>query len=165
MKKFLLLLLTLCMVFGAVSCAKEPSASFEQPVVIKGVKISLDDEAKDILPAMGALIDYDETPTCNYEGMDKTYVYNGVQLETYTMKNIEYVRKILLLDDSSETPEGLRVGASEETVTELYGEPTEKFDGGYRYDDKKDSNRLEIGLRDGKVTYVLYCKIEGNKKN
>lgn len=163
MKRFLVLILTLCMAFCAVSCGKTAGALFDQPVTVNGVKIALDDEAKDVLSEMGERLDYDETPTCNYEGMDKIYVYNGFKLETYTLKNIEYIRKIQMMDDSHTTPEGLRVGDSEATVTELYGDPTKKLDAGYRYDNQKDKQRLEIFVRDGKVTSILYSKIEETK--
>ena len=49
------------------------------------VKITPNLEAKPVIEALGEPLEYIESPSCVFEGMDKTYKYNGFVIDTVTL--------------------------------------------------------------------------------
>lgn len=120
--------------------------------------IRIDAEAKAILEALGACRSYSESPSCAFEGMDKVYTYNGFEVETYCLGDVDYIASVQLLDDSVKTREGISIGDTAEQVKETYGEATEFSANALIY--RAEGVTLQFLLRDGKVTNIQYLKSE-----
>src|SRR5690554_1502967 len=77
-----------------------------------GISIAIDDEAEAILEELGEPMEYFEAPSCAYQGLDKTYYYNGFEITTYTQDDTDYIANVVLVDDSVTTKEGIHIGSS-----------------------------------------------------
>lgn len=62
-----------------------------------------------------------EVPSCAIEGTDNLYNYGTFELTAFDDGTGEVIYSILLLDPNITTNEGLALGDTGETVTELYG--------------------------------------------
>jgi hypothetical protein len=91
--------------------------------------------------------------------LDKIYVYSGFRIETYTKGGVDYIRSVELTDDSVATPEGITIGSSKDGVIAAYGEADRATDTALTYENTEKGMKLQILLRDGKVTNIQYLKI------
>ena len=119
-----------------------------------GVPVCVNAEVASIVAALGEPLSYFEAASCAFDGLDKTYTYDGFQIETYPIGDIDYVNCIILLDDMTSTPEGIRIGASSADVTAAYGTADEADDSRLVY--MKDDMQLMFLLNDGKVSSIQY---------
>lgn len=129
MKKTLSLLLALVMAAALCACgapAETPEAAPAAPLsseaeapaapcselrfVWQGVEIALFDEAEPLLETLGEAQASYVTESCAYPGNDYLYDYDGFELSVNEVEDTLRVTGISLLDDSVETPEGLRIG-------------------------------------------------------
>ncbi len=126
MKKIICLLVTLVAVLSLASCAAEPSATDLSAGVFTfsngETEITLGSEASTVLAALGEPLDYSESPSCAFEGLDKLYIYAGFRIETAPMKadGKEYLYGVELTDDSYATSKGIKIGDSKARVLEAY---------------------------------------------
>ncbi len=118
------------------------------------VSVAVNAEAAPILQALGAWLDYAESPSCAFEGMDKIYTYQGFELETYCLDGTDYIASIRLLDDSVKTTEGIAIGSTKEAVTDVYGSPDEQTDTAFTY--QSGDMKLQFLFRDGSVSDIQY---------
>ena len=88
--------------------------------VHNGVSITPNAEAAPIIASLGDPVEYVESPSCGFEGMDKTYKYNGFIIDTVTMKGVEYIYYILLVNDTVETAEGAYINMTPDEVAAIY---------------------------------------------
>ena len=161
MKKLCCVLLCLgCMICllacGPVTEEQEKSYAF----VHQGTKIAIDGEALGILSALGEWIDYAESASCAFEGLDKVYTYSSFEIQTYPMNGNDYLYLVNLLDDTVETEEGIRIGSTREQVLSAYGEADKQSDTALAYAGK--GMYLEFLFRgaDDTVTDIRYCRVE-----
>ncbi len=63
-----------------------------------------------------------QVPSCAIEGTDNLYNYGSFELTAFDDGTNELIYSILLTDPNAATPEGLALGDSKNTVTEIYGE-------------------------------------------
>ena len=92
----------------------------------QSVKVTTDDAAKPLLDAFGEPIERTVRPSCLFgNANDVLYVYQGLEIETYTKDGVEYLYNIELVNDTVDlkTPEGIGVGATRQAVVKAYGEP------------------------------------------
>ncbi len=161
MKRFMLITsLLLAMLLLISSCGEKDNRGEEKSYLFKvgSTEIRIDAEAKDILDSLGACLDYSESPSCAFEGMDKVYTYAGFEVETYCLKDVDYIASVQLLDDSVKTPEGICIGNSVDQVKEIYGAATEESATALIY--RAKGVTLQFLLRDGNVTNIQYLKNE-----
>lgn len=118
--------------------------------------ITIDDEAEGILDQLGEPMNYFEAPSCAYQGLDKTYYYNGFELTTYTDKGIDYIANILLVDDSVTTDEGIYIGSNKNDVINAYSNNYVESTGQYTY--SKGDSELQFVFKDDIVISILYIK-------
>ena len=164
MKKLILCLLCISLMIAFISCQEpESTGSSFGMMKIGGTEITVDADAASILSALGEAKDYDESPSCAFEGMDKIYVYNGFRIQTYTMSGKDYIRSVELLDDTYSTPEGITIGSALEAVTAAYGAPTKQTDTGLQYVQNERGFTMQFLLRDGLVTNIQYFKNVNNQ--
>ena len=152
------LVLLLCFCFCACE-EKMPDPNSDAKAytfVHKGIGIAIDAEATPILASLGAYLDYAESPSCAFEGMDKVYTYSGFEIETYCLSGVDYIASVQLTDDSVTTEKGIAVRSTKDAVLAAYGTPTSENAGALIY--SAGGMRLQFLLRDGVVTNIQYLK-------
>ena len=171
MKKIFALILALTMVLALAACGGETAPETTAPVsggevapvtpdasswkyTVRGVDILMHAPAASVLEALGEPVSYTEEASCAFSGLDKTYYYGGFYLQTYPMGDSDYVFSLWLVDDSSTTPEGIYIGASQAEVEAAYG--TEGFNGSNAYVMTGTTSTLTIILDGGVVTSIQY---------
>ena len=168
MKKIFALILALTMVLTLAACGGETAPETTAPAAkapmapdasswkytVRGVDILMHAEAAPILEALGEPVSYTEEASCAFTGLDKTYNYGGFFLNTYPIGEKDYIYGVCLMDDSSTTPEGIYIGATQAEVEAAYG--AEGFNGTNAYILKSTTTTLTIILDDGLVSSIQY---------
>ena len=171
MKKIFALALALTMVLTLAACGGNAPAETTAPkapeagaptqpdasswkYTVQGVDIMMHAPAAPILEALGEPVSYTEEASCAFTGLDKTYNYGGFFLNTYPIGEKDYIYSVCLMDDSSTTPEGIYIGASQAEVEAAYG--TEGFNGSNAYILTGTTSTLTIILTDGVVSSIQY---------
>jgi len=182
MKKFWIVLLTLCMLISLAACGSDPAdntgstgstsgntegtsaTTGKEPVVneafvftYKGVQIKLHANMAPILAALGEPKSYTEQASCAFEGLDKTYYYGGFYIDTYPIGDQDYVYDFWFADDSVATAEGIFIGATKAQVEAAYG--ADKFNGSNAYNITEGDGMLTIILTDGVVSSIQYTVV------
>lgn len=129
-----------------------------------GVKIYMDDEAKPILEKLGdPPFGTFESPSCAFQGIDRTYYYNGFEVYTYTEgdDDKEYFFTVRLMSDAVSTTEGVSIGDKAEKVIETYGKEYTETSNQYVYADQ--NSKLSFKIVNGEVTDIEYSMIFGEE--
>lgn len=121
-----------------------------------GLAIYMNADAKPVLDALGEPMDYFESPSCAFQGMDRTYLYNGFELTTYSDEDDknEYILEVRLMNDGVETKEGITIGNKLEEVISKYGDNYTKEGEKYIYADSNTT--LTFEFENDEVTDVTY---------
>ncbi len=169
MKKIFALILALTMVLTMAACGGDapettaPAVQNNTPTqpdasswkyTVQGVDILMHADAAPILEALGEPVSYTEEASCAFSGLDKTYYYGGFYLQTYPLGDQDYVYSAWLVDDSSTTPEGIYIGATQAEVEAAYG--ADGFNGSNAYVMAGTTSTLTIILTDGIVSSIQY---------
>ena len=171
MKKILALALALTMVLTLAACGGDKPAETTAPkapavagpvtpdanswkYTVRGVDVMMNAEAAPVLEALGEPVSYTEEASCAFTGLDKTYYYGGFYLQTYPLNDVDYIYSVWLVDDSSTTPEGVYIGASQAEVEAAYG--AEGFNGSNAYIMTGTTSTLTILVENGVVTSIQY---------
>ena len=168
MKKIFALILALTMVLALAACGGDTAPETTAPAAnapgktdasswkytVRGVDILMNAEAAPILEALGEPVSYTEEASCAFTGLDKTYYYGGFYLQTYPLGENDYIYAAWLVDDSSTTPEGIYIGATQAEVEAAYG--ADGFNGSNAYILKGTTSTLTIILSDGVVSSIQY---------
>lgn len=177
MKKILILLLALAMIFALAACGDDTnnnnntdtkptdsteatsggssSVSEEYSFTYKGVEITLHADFAPILTALGEPVSYTESASCAFEGLDKTYYYGSLYIDTYPDGDTDRVYDFWFADDSLTTAEGIYIGASQAEVEAAYG--TAGYNGANAYIMTKGTGTLTIIMEDGVVSSIQYA--------
>ncbi len=177
MKKLVICLLMLCLVFSLAACSgdantdgtqnpgsvTEPDAAGHPDapsVTLSGTKLQLFAEAAPVLTALGDAKSVNETPSCAFPGeSDKLYTYDSFVVQTYMQDGKEYIYSFWFLDDMVKTDEGIKIGDSKATAEAAYGADT--FNGVNAYLVNKDGGELQVILKDDVVSQILYTIVLG----
>ena len=171
MKRVFALVLALMLVLTMAACGNEKPAATTEPqtpavlgpkepdsnswkYTIRGVDVMMHAEAAPVLEALGEAVSYTEEASCAFTGLDKTYYYGGFYLQTYPIGDADYIYSVWLVDDSSSTPEGIYIGATQAEVEAAYG--ADSYNGENAYILKGTTSTLTIILEDGKVSSIQY---------
>lgn len=119
-----------------------------------GTVIEIDADAAPILDKLGEPVSYFEAPSCAFEGMDKTYTYNGFELDTYPTGDKDFVSTIVLKDDSVTTPEGICIGDTREKLLQAYPDGGTEENGMLVYE--RDGMKLCFILKEDEVASIEY---------
>ncbi len=163
MKKLTAFLLAVAMMLCFAACQptetpddsgnKEPAQdSFS--FTYKGTKIALHAPAADVIAALGEPDSYSEETSCAFDGLDKTYRYGSIYLQTYPIGEKDYVYSWWFVDDLAENDEGICIGSSKADVEAAYG--AENYNGTNAFQIKKGSGMLTIILENDVVSSVQY---------
>jgi len=101
-----------------------------------------------------------ESPSCAFEGIDKTYTYAGFVIDTTPSEDgkDDIIKAIRLTDDSVTTRENVWVGCTADEVKRVYGESIGVSDACLRY--AKGGVELQFIIKDGKVISIEYIPAE-----
>ncbi len=120
-------------------------------------EVKIDQDMSEVLKALGEPLKYFEAASCAFDGLDKTYTYNGFEITTRPDGDKDYVNSIILTDDSVTTAKGVYIGMKAEDVIAKYGEATQS-DTLISY---KDGNTvLNFILKNGSVISIDYVPAE-----
>lgn len=167
MRKFLsLILAALCVLTLACACsapaAAKPSGEFTKDdlgVSVAGKTYYLREDASDVLSALGEDFEYSEMVSCVYDGKDKTYVYDGITVNTVPVGGKDVVEMFTLTSDKYETLRGAKVGDGLDAVRKCY-DGAKEFDDGYlTYSlsgdaDDINSERIQFEYKEDKVIKI-----------
>lgn len=123
----------------------------------KDVEIAMNAEVAPILEKLGDSKEYFEAESCAFQGMEKTYTYDGFQLYTYEIEGVDSVASISFLDDSVKTKEGIYLYSSLEEVLEAYGDEYEESLGLYTY--ILEDSKLSFLIDNEEVVSIEYIAI------
>lgn len=166
MKRFLSVMLALVMVLSIgvmlTGCSsddsgKGTSTNNEPPFVFKanGTEVKFNQLADSTIEALGTPLSKFEEASCAFNGIDKTYMYQGFQLVTYPANEKDYISSVLIVDDSVSTAEGISIGSTLEEVKAAYGDAS--GDSALSY--TRGDTTLKIMIADGKVSSIEYNAI------
>lgn len=163
MKKLMAIFLAVAMMLCMTACVtnttenpdtnKEP-AQDSYSFTYKGTKISLHAPAADIIAALGEPKSYSQSTSCAFEGLDKTYEYDSIFLQTYPIGDKDYVYSWWFKDDLASNDEGICIGTSLADVKAAYGESA--YNGTNAFQITKGSGMLTIILENDMVTSIQY---------
>lgn len=122
-----------------------------------GTEIELNSKAKPIIDALGEEINYFESESCAFPGLDKIYTYPGLEIQTYEKDGVDHILSINILDDTIATNKGIRLFDTSSKVVETYGENYEENSGQYIY--KKGQTQLSFLIKDNEVIAIEYAAI------
>lgn len=130
--------------------------------IANGIEIGMNEPAAPIVEALGSASNYFESPSCAFQGIDKTYTYSGFELYTYPKNKVDYVSSIYILDESVSTKEGIHLGSALEEMTAAYGSDYKEDLGAYTY--TKDKSTLTFIIDNGTVSSIEYVAIVKKEK-
>ena len=116
--------------------------------------IEIDAEASPIIEKLGEPASYFEAASCAFEGIDRMYTYNSFEVDTYPMKDVDYISSVIFKDDSIMTTEGVGIGDSLDKVTEVYGNDGVNESGMLVFE--KDNMKLCFIMQDDSVVSIEY---------
>ena len=124
---------------------------------VNGTEIRANAEAAPIIEALGEPLEYFESESCAFQGLDKIYTYGGFRIYTYPVDDVDYIQNVELVDDSVSTQEGIYIGSSADDVKKAYGESDEVVNAEWVY--KKGDSTLHFIFTDDKVVSIEYRAI------
>ena len=119
MKKIwiLTLILTLCL----CACGTGGFAEADLFLTVDGVNVTAKTEMDQILADLGENYEYSEAISCVYEGMDKTFDYENLSLDTYPDGDSDRLREIYCVGGNVTTSKGITFGATKAEIIAQYG--------------------------------------------
>lgn len=120
----------------------------------QNVVVEIDAEAAPIIEKLGEANSYFEAPSCAFEGIDKMYGYHSFEVDTYPLKDKDYISAIIFKDDTITTAEGVGIGDTIDKVTEIYGNDGSNEDGMLVFE--KDKVKLCFIVQDNSVASIEY---------
>ena len=140
MKRTLIILLLAVIyisVFCSCSSSGSPETSMEvQPTPIpgspmtqddltfniRGVKLEGNEDAGKYVEKLGNDYEFNESPSCNFVGNDRMYIYSDFYIAAYPNNGKFLVLDVTITADTLSTLRGAKVGMKPEEITVLYGE-------------------------------------------
>lgn len=120
-------------------------------VTYRNNKIMLNSNISEVSAALGSTTDYSEAPSCNYDGLDKVFVYGNVSIYTYPHASGDLINEIEVNDEQIATDKGIvPIGKTIDEVKAVYGEPTSTEGSMYKY---ADGNCYTYFYADNGVVY------------
>ena len=119
-----------------------------------GVEVRMNAEADPIVEALGEPVSTFEAPSCAFQGTDYIYTYDGFQINTYPLNDVNYVSSVVFMSDAVSTPEGLEIGKTKDDMIAAYGEDyTEEYD---QYTYTRGDSQLVVLIEDGYISSIEY---------
>jgi hypothetical protein len=113
----------------------------------------------DVINALGDDYAYSEAISCDHDGLDKVYIYDGVEFYTYPNGESDLISEIILTSDKHKTPAGVSVRDSKNAVTAIYGDDFITEGAAIVY--KSDASELWFYISENAVEYISLAKLAG----
>lgn len=139
---------------GTDDVSANDTTEAEYSITYKGVTVMLNAPAEPIISALGDPVSYTESTSCAFDGLDKTYYYGSLYIDTYPLGDSDYIYDFWFADDTISTPEGICIGAAAADVEAAYG--SEYFNGDSAYLIPHMNGTLTIIIKDGFVSSIQY---------
>lgn len=133
MKKWMAILILLPLVLSLSGCSEKEAVSTigdaapgnfsvsDIELKISGKTFRPDGDVNELLKMLGEDYEYSEAISCAYDGMDKKYTYENLDITTYPDGEIDRVSEIAVYSGEVETAKGLKIGDPVSRMEELYG--------------------------------------------
>ena len=137
--------------------APEVKAESKYVPAYQGCALPANADFAPLLAYLGDPVNYFEAESCAFEGLDKTYTYDGVEIVTYPDEDVDRISSVRILSEAVSTPEGITIGSTPEDVTAAYGEDYTAMGQQYTYED--GDCLLSVLFQDGKAVSVEYTAL------
>lgn len=87
----------------------------------KGTDIVLKEDAAPVIEKLGEPVSYFEAESCAFKGLDKSYTYPEIVIDTYPDGDTDRISSVRLTTDTVSTPEGVCLGDTLDKITSVYG--------------------------------------------
>ena len=102
-----------------------------------------------------------EIPSCAFEGTDKVYTYENVEITVAKINGKDTVYSVYFINDLAETTEGVKISDSKDTMLEKYGDNYKKvLENKYTY--TKNNVELSFIVENDTITGIDYTLITSN---
>lgn len=157
MKRSIFLAMAIIVLAATVACgeADRPAAGFGPEDLYLDVgeaQYRLGTNIETVLAHLGEGYEYSEGISCDYDGLDKAFLYEDVEFYTWPMPEGDLVNEIYSQSPRVATSRGLAVGAAKKDVLAAYGEGAE--DTGYQLLYSAEGGALCFDLENDVVTAV-----------
>jgi uncharacterized lipoprotein YehR (DUF1307 family) len=102
-----------------------------------------------------------ELESCAFEGNDKVYTYENMEITASAMNGKDTVYSIYFLNDAVETTEGVKIADEKAKMIEKYGEKYEHINNKYTY--VKGNVALSFIVENDVITSIEYTYNTDNK--
>ena len=134
----------------------EASISAEDVVFsYNGTDVELNTSADAAVMSLGAPLDESSQLSCHGEGDDKTYKYDGFNLNTYPLDGQDMVLEVVINGEGIATNKGIEIGSTTDDVVAAYGDGFREIGMYYAYD-AGDGKSLQFFIEDGTVQEIDY---------
>jgi hypothetical protein len=113
-------------------------------------------DANDIISALGEPGSLFEVPSCAFDGIDKTLIYNGFEIYTYPAGGKDLVLSVVITG-GVQTKEGLGLGMAYDDMVAIYGEDYSNPAAAYIY--TAGGAELRVIIEGGVVTDISYYNL------
>ena len=118
------------------------------------VTIAMNAPAEEIVNALGEPINYFESASCAFQGIDRIYTYDGFQITTYPLNDKDYISSVMFTSDAVSTSEGLEIGNTKDDMIAAYGEDYTEETGQFTY--TKGDSKLVILIENDLISSIEY---------
>lgn len=127
---FLIAVMTL--IAGCGQSADSVAGFSEADLYLKldGMEYRLNTNIEEVVAILGENYEYSESKSCDYDGLDKTFLYETMEFYTWPMDDDDIINEIYTQNPAVTTSKGLSVGAARDEVLAAYGPDCE--DTGYQ---------------------------------
>ncbi len=135
------------------------SNDFDMAVIINGKTYPVRVDSAEVLSVLGDDCEKDEQISCVYDGMDKTFTYDGIVVSTVPVDGKDVIEMFTITGPAYTTTRNITVGASRDEVIAAYGE--NYWDDGYvTYTESGDENnisemRIQFAFDGDKVSEIF----------
>jgi hypothetical protein len=164
MKKNILIIIPLILLISLMitGCKKEENKNIVEDTFkfsYKEVDVTPGKEFKS--ESINEKASYFELDSCAFEGNDKVYTYENIEVTSSEMNGKNIVYSVYLLNDAVSTPEGVKITDDKEIMIEKYGENYEYINNEYIY--IKSNVALSFIVENDTIISIEYIYNSNNK--
>ncbi len=155
-RKIITIISAVILGISMVACSSETTESGSTTsgdVTINSQVLTMGMDVKDdTISAIGEPIETLTAPSCQFDGEDTLYKYDGLTLFVYKNGEENTLYIVEIVSDAYQTNEGAKVGMTADEVKEIYGEPSFESDMMLSYE--TDGVSTDFTLEDGAVSMI-----------
>jgi len=123
-------------------------------LVYNGVTIQMDDDIEYLLTKLDEPVGIFEAPSCAFDGIDRIFGFQGIQIHTYPDGDLDRVHTVSFLNDGITTISGITLGDSWSDVVAIYGNNYTQDTGMFTY--TIDRTTLSFFVEDDMVFGIIF---------